>query len=128
MRVIDARGIEPAAVVEEGATHTTIRQVITADMGAPTFAMRMFEIQPGGHTPYHSHAWEHEVFILDGSGQVESESGPVALAPRTAVFVAPGEPHQFVNSGQETLRFLCLIPVQQACLAVEDEAAQQVGR
>jgi quercetin dioxygenase-like cupin family protein len=38
--------------------------------GAPTFVMRVFEIQQGSTTPFHSHDWEHEVFVLGGQGVV----------------------------------------------------------
>jgi quercetin dioxygenase-like cupin family protein len=96
----------------EGAHATTMRVLIGPDAGAPTFVMRMFEIAPGGHTPLHQHQWEHEVFVLDGEGEVASSDERIPLEPRAAVFVAPGEEHQFVNAGRETLRFLCLIPLQ----------------
>jgi quercetin dioxygenase-like cupin family protein len=84
--------------------------------------MRFFEIAPGGHTPKHSHAHEHEVFILEGSGVVVEGSREHPLQAGTAVFVAPDELHQFRNTGAGTLKFLCLIPhplrgVRQMCAA-----------
>ena len=32
-----------------------IREMITAQDGAPTFAMRVFDVTPGAATPYHTH-------------------------------------------------------------------------
>jgi len=116
MRIARPSDIEPKAMDMEGAHATAMRLLIGPDAGAPTFVMRMFEIEPGGHTPLHEHQWEHEVFVLDGEGEVVSPEGRTPLRPRTALFVAPGEKHQFVNAGSETLRFLCLIPLQvQSC-------------
>ncbi len=45
-----------------------IREMITAQDGAPNFAMRVFDVQPGSATPYHAHPWEHEVYIISGTG------------------------------------------------------------
>jgi len=105
----------PAQPVEEGAQATTIRWLISKESGAPHFAMRLFEIAPGGYTPQHHHSWEHEVFILSGRGVVYTSKGGTAisvqpLVPETAVLVEPEEEHQFRNTGDEPLRMLCLIP------------------
>jgi quercetin dioxygenase-like cupin family protein len=116
MRVISPAEIEVAAMELVGAKGVTMRVLIGPNEGAPTFVMRMFEIAPGGHTPMHAHKWEHEVFMLDGEGEIASPTQQLWTQARTAVFVAPGETHQFVNVGSGTLRFLCLIPAQEkAC-------------
>ena len=88
------------------------REVITADDGAPLFIMRVFEVEPGGATPSHSHQWEHEVFVLSGRGVVAGEQGATPIGKESIVFVAPNEPHCFVNTGNEPLRFICVIPLQ----------------
>ncbi|MFH1179934.1 MAG: cupin, partial [Candidatus Bathyarchaeota archaeon] len=45
-----------------------IRWLINEKNGALNFAMRRFEVEPGGYTPYHTHDWEHEVYVLEGEG------------------------------------------------------------
>ena len=105
----------PAAVVEAGAEKATIRELITVREGAPNFAMRLFEIAPGGFTPLHSHSWEHEVFILEGAGAVVSEQGPKRYHAGDAVFIPGDERHQFTNTGSGPLRFICVIPIQNPC-------------
>ena len=87
------------------------RDVITADDGAPRFCMRIFELEPGSSTPSHSHWWEHEAFVLSGRGVVVGEQGETPIAKDSVVFVAPDEHHCFVNKGNETLRFICVIPL-----------------
>ncbi len=113
MKVITAETIPFQPVMIEGARDAQIKELITARDGAPTFAMRMFEIAPGGNTPLHQHPWEHEVFILSGEGELRGENETYPFRAGDAVFVAPNEMHTFVNTGQGPLRLLCMIPVQQ---------------
>ncbi len=105
----------PAAPVEGGAAGTTIRELITVREGAPNFAMRLFELAPHGHTPFHAHAWEHEVFILQGSGVVNNDEGPKPFVAGDSVFIAGDERHSFANEGAGLLRFICVIPLQNPC-------------
>lgn len=100
----------PAEKVEQGAEGVTIRWLITEKDGAENFVMRHFEIAPGGHTPEHRHAWEHEVFILAGEGAVLSEDAEEPFGPGDVIFMPSGEKHRFRNTGEEPVRMLCLIP------------------
>ena len=53
---------------QEIMANVQMRILISTEDNAPNFIMRLFHVEPGGHTPYHSHDWEHEVFITDGKG------------------------------------------------------------
>jgi len=110
MKVFHYENVE-AIDAEEGASKLKVRWLITKETGAENFAMRLFEMEPEGHSPFHAHPWEHEVFILGGEGYVVSEDGEVRFRSGDVVFVPPNEKHQFRNDGAETLRFLCLIPI-----------------
>jgi quercetin dioxygenase-like cupin family protein len=96
--------------VDEGASKVTVRWLITKDMGAENFAMRLFEMEPSGYSPLHAHSWEHEVFILEGEGTVFDGEKTTAFKAGDVVFVPVDEQHQFRNNGKKTLKFLCLIP------------------
>jgi quercetin dioxygenase-like cupin family protein len=87
------------------------REIITAEDGAENFTMRIFEVEPSSSTPTHSHSWEHEVFVLSGKGVVVGAQGAAPVGKDSVVFVAPSEPHCFVNTGDEPLRFVCVIPL-----------------
>jgi quercetin dioxygenase-like cupin family protein len=97
-------------VTMEGAAGCRVRQLVGEKDRAPTFAMREFEVVPGGHTPHHFHDYEHEVYVLAGSGTIVDGDRELPLNAGDVVFVAPNEVHQFRNTGSESLRFLCLIP------------------
>jgi len=94
----------------EGSAATKIRWLISQKDGAPNFALRMFEVEPGGHTPYHKHAWEHEVFVLEGNGTFITEEGETPFSTWDVIYVDPDKMHQFKNSGDTLMRFLCIIP------------------
>ena len=122
MKVIHCEQVEAAPVPVEGAVNCRMRCLIGPDDAAPSFSMRQFEVAPGGHTPKHTHAYEHQVFILEGSGVVLEGNREHPLRPGSAVYVAPNELHQFRNTGVGPLKFLCLIPhplrgVRELCVA-----------
>ena len=107
MKVKSYRQVE----YREEAPGVLMRIVAGPDDGAPNFAMRVFEIQPSSSTPYHSHTWEHEVFVLSGRGVVKSTEGEKQLGEGDAIFVAPDEEHCFANIGDDILRLICVVPL-----------------
>jgi len=103
--------VSVSQVEEVGAEGVRVRWLINKENdGAENFAMRLFEIVPGGHTPEHSHNWEHEVYVLEGDGIVFCEDSEKQLRSGYVVFVPLNVVHYFRNIGKRTLRFLCLIP------------------
>jgi len=95
---------------EQGVKDVKLRWLISKKDGAENFAMRLFEIKPDGYTPLHQHDWEHEIFILEGNGTTKSKTSKEPFKEGDIFFVPSMEWHQFVNTGNETLKFLCLIP------------------
>jgi len=110
MKHVHYTDVELETPTEEGVKDTKVRWLISKKDGAENFAMRVFEIQPGGNTPLHQHDWEHEVFVLQGEGVARSETDEECFKEGDIFFVKPMEWHQFVNTGKETLKIICLIP------------------
>ena len=108
MIVRDWRETEPQSSYETQGV--ALRWVIGKQEGAPRFAMRVVEVQPGCATAHHQHWWEHEVYVLAGEGTVKGEKGEMPLRAGSVVYVPGDELHQFVNTGQETLQFICVVP------------------
>ncbi len=102
------REVEPRA--SSDAEGVALRWVVAKEDGAPRFAMRVIEVQPGKATPHHRHWWEHEVYVLSGEGVVNGQEGKQPLKEGSVVFVPGNETHQFVNTGQDVLRFICMVP------------------
>jgi quercetin dioxygenase-like cupin family protein len=110
MKVIHCEQLEATPVNMEGAVDCRMCCLIGPNDDAPSFSMRHFTVAPGGHTPKHAHAYEHEVYVLEGAGAVVEGEREHALRPGSAVYVPPNQLHQFRNTGAGPLRFLCLIP------------------
>ena len=110
MRVQNYQDIDLKEVEMEGATGCGVRQLVGQMDQAPNFAMRQFEVAPGGHTPKHFHDYEHEVFVLEGEGVVMDGDQEQPLSSGDVIYVAPNDVHQFRNTGDRPMRFLCLIP------------------
>ena len=105
------RDVEPSEVHEKDMQGVSMKVVISADEGAPNYVMRVFDIEPGGHTAYHTHPWEHEVYVLEGEGTVREGEKHHRLEKGSFVLVAPNEAHNFANTGQGIFRFICVVPI-----------------
>jgi quercetin dioxygenase-like cupin family protein len=110
MKVCNYERVESQPVEMPGAEGCQVRWLIGAADNAPNFAMRQFEVAVGGHTPRHSHPYEHEVFVLEGEGIVYEGDQPKPLCAGVVVYVPADEIHQFRNTGDRALKFLCLVP------------------
>ena len=110
MKVAHTSEVAKTSVNMEGAEGVEIQWLLGKDDGTPNFAMRLFEVQPGGHTPLHAHPHEHEVFVLEGTGIVMDEGRERPIKAEDAILVPGGCEHNFQNTGDSVLRFLCLIP------------------
>lgn len=87
-----------------------LRWVVSRRDGAPRYAMRVFEVGPGGEIPLHHHWYEQEMYVLEGQGTIGDGLSERALAPGDVIYVPPDHPHQMRNTGNGTLRFICVIP------------------
>jgi quercetin dioxygenase-like cupin family protein len=99
----------------DGVKGVTMRLMVGRSDGAPNFAMRHFTVEPGGHTPHHSHNYEHEVYVVDGAGQVEKDGNHHDISTGDVLFMPANAVHQFVNTGDKPLKFLCMVPVTFDC-------------
>jgi len=110
MKIEKSSNISKSPVEVEGAKDVAIRWLISKEDGAENIALRMFELQPGGHTPLHTHPHEHEVFVIEGRGVFVYEGQEHQFSAEYVIFVPGGKEHQFKNTGGSVLRMLCIIP------------------
>ena len=84
---------------------------------APNFSLRSIEVTPGGNTPKHSHDYEHEVYVVSGTGEVLLDGKLNEIKAGDVIYVPANEEHQFTvgDDSGESLRFLCVVPVEQNC-------------
>ena len=87
------------------------RVAIGPEIGASNFVMRIFEMQPGYASPYHSHPWEHEIYVIEGHGAAVNDEGKKATIQKgEVIFIPPDERHSLENTGSVSLQFICLVP------------------
>ena len=110
MKIIHYTDAEPRTFDSEAVKGVTGRVVIGKADGADNFCMRFFEIAKNGHSPRHSHAWEHEIIIFSGTGEVLCEKKWIPVARGNVIFIAGNEDHQIRNAGDAPLVFACIIP------------------
>lgn len=101
----------PAEKLEIGGAQGSSIQWLTGEhVGAGSFAMRLVRVAPGGRTPEHAHPWEHQWYVLAGSGEVVDADGRrTAVRPGSAAFVPDNEKHFIENAGGEPLELICLV-------------------
>ena len=103
--------VEKTSVALEGVKGITKQLVLGSDDGVPNFSFRVFTLEPGGHSPHHSHEVEHLNFVLSGQGALmDGEGNANALGSGEFAFVPPHETHQFRNTGTEPFVFICAVP------------------
>jgi quercetin dioxygenase-like cupin family protein len=110
MKIIKYADITPTHFDNDQAKGVAGRVVVGKNDGANNFCMRIFEIAPGGNTPKHAHAWEHEMFIHAGVGEIYGNGKWNPIQPGNVIFVPPNEEHQIRNPGDKLLILACLVP------------------
>ena len=101
----------------DGVSGAKMSIMVGREDSAPNFSLRSFEVQAGGHTPKHSHDYEHEVYVVSGYGEVLLDGKQHTIKGGDVIYVPANELHQFTVSdgAAESLRFLCVVPVEQNC-------------
>lgn len=103
--------VEATAVDMDGVRGAARQLVLGAADGVPNFSIRVFTLEPGGHTPCHSHPSEHLNYVISGRGALMDADGEAhGLDAGEFAFVQPGETHQFRNTGEEPFVFICAVP------------------
>jgi quercetin dioxygenase-like cupin family protein len=106
----DGVAVEPYAPSDPRAG--TRQVLIGPGDGAGNFALRYFVLAPGTASSLDTHAHDHGVFVLHGTGRVRLGDVEHALAAGDVVYVAPHETHVFAASAAEPLGFLCVVPAR----------------
>ncbi len=110
MKILKYSEVKPTHFESAEAKGVAGRVVVGKNDGANNFCMRVFEISAGGHTPKHSHDWEHEMFIHSGEGEIYGNGQWTPVKSGNAIFVPSNEEHQIRNRGKELLVVVCLVP------------------
>jgi quercetin dioxygenase-like cupin family protein len=110
--IVNSTNVPLEEMTKQGASNAKVRYLIDERQGSERFALRLYSIEKGGHTPLDEHEYEHQVYILSGQGllrQAKDEHTPRrTLKAGDTVFIPPNAVHQFINEKDEPLVFLCV--------------------
>lgn len=102
--------VETVNLSGEGIDSVSKQILIGHDQGSSNIVMRLFTVQPGGHSPHHTHDFEHVVKIEQGEGIAVDSNGEHNVKEGDVLFVKPNEIHQFKNNSDKVFKFICIIP------------------
>jgi quercetin dioxygenase-like cupin family protein len=91
-----------------GATGYRRWTVVDEAGGAVHTGFGIVELDPGGAEPPHVHSFEESVYVVEGTGVLETSEGAFRLVPGDYGLVPIGVPHRWRNDGGdggEPLRF-----------------------
>jgi quercetin dioxygenase-like cupin family protein len=85
--------VEMEEVEMKGVKGAYIQWMASKNEGAPNFAMRRFKVLPGGSIDLHDHPWEHEIYILNGTGEAFNSTEKKSIRAGDVLFIPGSEPH-----------------------------------
>jgi quercetin dioxygenase-like cupin family protein len=110
MKIKNDADVPEKILKDEDLQDVTKKILIGTEDGSTNIIMRYFRVLPKGHTPFHSHEFEHVVRIEKGRGVIVNEAQEeIRVFPGQNVFVGGGEKHQFKNPYDKPFEFLCII-------------------
>ena len=111
MYVIGLDEVQQTIAAMEDAKGVHKQIPLSTKEGVPAFSFRVFTIEPGGHTPFHRHKFEHMNYVISGEGILAAENREHALKQGDFALILAGEKHQFKNSSdKQDLRIICAVP------------------
>jgi len=112
MKIISIDQVEKKKVEMEGANGAWKQVPLGSRDGAPVYSYRVFSVEPGGNTPYHSHPYEHMNFVIEGEGVLKNAAGEErTIKAGDFALVNPDEKHQYKNtSPNKVFRMICGVP------------------
>lgn len=112
MKIKRLQDVEKVSAPMEGAKSVFKQVPLSKNDGSPNFSFRVFTVEPGGHTPYHTHEFEHLNYIISGRGVlVDGEGDTREVNAGEFALVLPGEKHQYRNTSTvESLVMICAVP------------------
>jgi len=114
MKTISLNQVNKKKVEMKGAERAWKQVPLSNQDGVPTYAFRVFTLEPGGYTPYHQHPYEHMNYVIEGEGALVDTSGTERLIGQgDFALVLPNEKHQYRNkSADKPFVMICGVPKQ----------------
>ena len=99
-----------AAINSPEVNNAAMKVLIGEKEGWSDHVMRIIELAPEGHSPRHAHPWPHINYMVAGKGVLFMEGREHPVETGSFAYVPADTDHQFRNNGDETFRFICIVP------------------
>ena len=110
--LVNAAKIPVEKLDKKDAQKVQVQYLIDERQGSDRFALRLYTVHKGGHTPLDQHPYEHHVYVLKGEGFLRQSKEAVGslktLKPGDSIFIPSNAIHQFSNVKDMPLVFLCV--------------------
>ena len=84
--------------------------LIDESRGAPNFAIRRFELDPGAEVPEHTNEVEHEQYVLSGEYVVGIDDEEYTVSEGDSLLIPAGVVHWYRNESDDPGAFICVVP------------------
>ncbi len=112
MVVSHIKALEGIKLEGENLAGVTKKVLISPQNGWEGWVMRVFEIEPGGYTPKHTHNWPHINWVIEGKGTLLLDDKLNKIEGGSFAYVPSDVQHQFKNEGDGSLSFICIVPLE----------------
>ena len=85
--------------------------ILGKEDGVPNYVMLYVRHEPGEFSPLHTHPWEHQAFITEGSGVLYLGGEEYPIREGDAVHVPENVEHQFRNTGKTAMNRVTVNPL-----------------
>lgn len=100
----------PIAMTHPEVKDAFMKVLIGPEQGWSDYVMRQVELEAGGYSPKHAHPWPHINLIISGEGEIEVEGEVTQVKVGDHAYIPAGSNHQFRNRGEDTFKFVCIVP------------------
>jgi quercetin dioxygenase-like cupin family protein len=92
--------------------NASMKVLVGASEGWQDHVLRVVELKEFGYSPKHAHPWPHINYVLEGVGEIEIDGKIDQIKKGSYMFVPGNTLHQFRNTSNKTLKFICIVPTQ----------------
>ncbi len=98
------------ASTDPAAKGAAMKVLVSPEEGWEDYVMRVVEVEVNGHSPKHTHDWPHINYIIEGEGtlQIDDKINPIKAG--SYAYVPSNALHEFVNTSDTPLKFICIVP------------------
>lgn len=97
-------------VSNASAKNAFMKVLVSEKEGWEDYVMRVVEVEKDGYTPKHQHPWPHINYVIEGDGHLMMNGKNHTLKSGTYAYVPDNTLHQYRNTGNGILKFICIVP------------------